>query len=219
MAFLTDFKSFPFLRFKSLVLFCLYSPRSFKEKLFKFLAMDPLSLDDKFQLLQNQLRLFSTALSGLEKIALFADINQNDQSQFRDHSQLIAHLIEQMLPICHSSPVYRFCIDFQAANDAAGNFICQILQLLSIDRCQEVYFDYSNETFIQLPVDAISNWLNRESEHEIDNTGTGKSKKERILGTNNRIRIQNAAEMCDRLKMVRHFIYSSKILKKAIQIL
>ena len=213
MAFLTDFKSFLFLRFKSLVLFCLYSPRSFKEKLFKFFAMDPLSLDDKLQLLQNQLRLFSTALSGLEKIALFADINH------RDHPQLIAHLIEQMLPICHSSPVYRFCIDFQAANDAAGNFIGQILQLLSINRCQEVYFDYANETFIQLPVDAISNWLNRESEHEIDNTGTGKSKKERILGTNNRIRIQNAAEMCDRLKMVRHFIYSSKILKKAMQIL
>ena len=130
-------------------------------------------------------------------ITLTARINQNDQSQFRDHSQLLDHLREQVLPICDSSPAYYFEFDFQSDNDAAGNVIGQFLQLPSIKRCQKVGFNYANETFIQLPVDAISNWLNRNSDD-----GIGRNKKERFLGTNHRIRVQNAEEICDRMRKV-----------------
>ena len=154
-------------------------------------------IDEKLQLLHYYLRLFETALSNLDVITLTARINQNDQSQFRDHSQLLDHLREQVLPICDSSPVHYFDIDFQSDNDAAGNVIGQFLQLPSINRCQKVGFNYANETFIQLPVDAISNWLNRNSDD-----GIGRNKKERFLGTNHRIRVQNAEEICDRMRKV-----------------
>ena len=51
----------------------------------------------------------------------------------------------------------------------------------------------------------IANCLNRNSDDGIGWTGTGQSKKVRYILMNNRIKIQNAVEMCDRLKMVRAF--------------
>ena len=170
----TNLKNFPFLRFKTL--WIIYSKGS-------------TSIDEKLQLLQDQLQLFKTALSDVKKIALSAGINQNDQSQFRDHSQLLAHFREQVLPICDSSLVYNYSvfIDFKSNNDAAGNVIGQILQLPSINRCQEVYLHYDNETFIQLPVDAIANWLNRNSDDGIG--GIGQGKKRRFLAMNNQIKM------------------------------
>ena len=143
------------------------------------------SIDEKLHLLQNQLQLFKTAFSDLEKITLIPTINKNDQSQFHDHSQLLEHLREQLLPICDSSPFYSFSIDFQSDNDAAADFIAQILQMHPITRCQEVSFYYDNVTFIQLPVEVIANCLNRNSDDQIDGTGSGQSKKKRILAMNN----------------------------------
>ena len=181
-------KNFPFLRFKKLWIIYNYGS---------------LSIDEKLQLIQCQLKLFETALSDSEKITLFARVNQNDQSQFRDHSQLLDHLCEQVLPICHSS-AYHFFIDFQSDKDAAGNFIGQILQLPSITRGQEVSFLYTNETIIQLPVEVISNWLNRDSGGEIDSAV--RDNKQLQLLMNHQIKIQNAVEMCDRMRMVITFI-------------
>ena len=194
-------KKFPFLRFKTS--YILYNGGS-------------ISVDEKLQLLHYHLRLFETALSDLEKVLLSATINQNDQSLFRNHSQLITHLREKVLPICDSSPVYLFQIDFKSDRDAAENLIGQILQLPSINRCQDVYFDYTNETFIQLPVVVISNWLHRNSDDGIGGTdGTEQDKKQRSLAMNNRIRIQNAVGMCDHMKMVIkfYFIFNIKIVK------
>ena len=164
------------------------------------------SIDEKLHI-QNQLQLFKTAFSDLKEINLSAKINQNDQSQFRNHFQLLDHIREHLLPICNSSSVYILHIDSQSDNDAAGNFIGQILQLLPINRCQNVYFHYDNETFIQFPVEIISNWLNRNSNDEIGciGIGTGQSNKMRMLQMNSRIKIQNTVEMCDRFKMVRTF--------------
>ena len=186
---LTDPKKFPFLIFEEL--YIIYDEGS-------------VSIDEKLQLLQHQLQLFKTAFSDLKEITLSANINQNDQTQFHDHTHLLDHLREQLLPICNSSSVdnYNFFVDFQSDNDGAADFIAQILQMRPIIRCREVYFDYDNETFIQLPVEVIANWLNRDSDGEIDSTETGQSKKERYLGMNNQIKIQNAVEMCDRMRMV-----------------
>ena len=176
-------------------------------------ALGSQSIDEKLQLFQNRLQLFGTALSNLEKIILSADINKNDQSQFRDHSQLLDHFREQVLPICNSSPVYMFHIDFQSDNDGTADFIAQILQLPSINRCRAVYFQYKNETFIQLPVEVISNWLNRNSDDGIG--GIEHGKKRLFLAMNNRIKIQNAAEICDHLKMVMAlFTYSNQMCLK-----
>ena len=119
---------------------------------------------------------------------------------------MIDHFREQVLPFCDSAPVYKLLIDFQTGNDGAADFIAQILQLPRINRfhCQEVSFFYANEIFIQFPVDAISNWLNRNFDDQID--GTGQDKKQRLLATNHRIRSQNAVEMYDHLKMVMLFL-------------
>ena len=185
-------KKFPFLRFKTLRIG--YNAGS-------------ISIDEKRQHLHYHLQLFETVLSDLEKVILSATINQDDQSQFRNHSQLITNLREKVLPICDSSPVYLFHIDFQSDKDAAGNFIGQILQLPQINRCQEVSFFYSNEIFIQLPVEVIANWLNRNYDVGIGGAGTGQSKKERILYANKQIKIQNAVEMCDCMQMVITFYF------------
>ena len=168
-----------------------------------------ISIDAKLELLQNYLQLFKTALSDLEEISLFARVNQNDQGQFRDHLQLLDHLNlgGQVLPICHSSTAYHFIIDFQSDNDAGGNVIGQILQLPPINRCQKVYFHHENETFIQLPVEIISNWLNRNSDDGIGCTEPGQNKKDRFLYADNQIKIQNAVEICDHLKMVGAFFF------------
>ena len=198
-------KKFPFLCFKTL--WVLYNGGS-------------LSIYEKLQLLHYHLQLFETVLSDLEKVILSATINQDDQSQFRNHSQFITNLREKVLPICDSSPVYLFHIDFQSDKDAAGNFIGQILQQPPINRCQEASFFYSNETFIQLPVEVITNWLNRNYYVGIGGAGTGQNKKERILYANKQIKIQNAVEMCDWMQMVItfYFIFNIKIVKEVNKI-
>ena len=190
MTFFTDLDNFRFLRFNSVFI-------SYKS--------GPQSIDEKLHLLQNRLQLFKTAFRDVKKITLIAKINKNDQSQFHDHTQLLDHIREQFLPICDTSPFYSLHIDFQSDNDAAGNVIGQILQLPPINCCQEVQFHYADETFIQLPVEVIANWLNRNFGGEIASTGPGQSKKELILAMNHRIKIQNAVEICDHLKIVRAF--------------
>ena len=186
----TDLDNFHFLRFDSV--FLIYN-------------CGLQSIYDKLYILQNQLQLFKTAFIDLKEFTLSAKIDKNDRSQFNYHTQLLDHIREQLLPICDSSSVYSFQIDFQSDKDAAGNVIGQILQLPQINRCQKVRFHYYNETFIQLPVEVISNWLNRNSDGAIGSSGTGQSKKVRYILMNNRIKIQNAVEMCDRLKIVRAF--------------
>ena len=193
-------KNFPFLHFKTL--WILYDEGS-------------ISIGEKIQLLHYHLQLFEKALSDLKRIPVIANINQNDQSQFHDHSQLLDHLREQVLPI-YSSPFYSFQIDSQSDNDGAGDFIAQILQMRPIMCCREVLFHYANEASIQLPVEVIANWLNRNSDDGIGCTGTGQSKKERFLAMNHRIKIQNAVEMCDRLKMVFLLTYSISSIKIVI---
>ena len=189
---ITDLNNFCFLRFNSV--FLIYEP-------------DSQSIDEKLHLLHNQLQLFKTAFSDLGEITLSAGINKNDQSQFRNHSQLLDHVREQVLPICDSSPFYSFHVDFQSNNDGAVDFIEQVLQMRSIIRCHKVLFHYANETFIQLPVEIIANCLNRNSDDGIGWTGTGQSKKVRYILLNNRIKIQNAVEICDRLKIVSIFLF------------
>ena len=185
---ITDLDNFHFLRFDSV--FLIYNCGS-------------QSIDVKLHLLQNQLQLFKTAFSDLKEITLSAKIDHNDQSQFRNHFQLLDHIRDQLLPICDSSPFYSFSIDFQSDNDGAADFIAQILQMRPITRCRDVLFIYENEMLIQLPVETISNWLHRNSDDGIGSTG--QSKEVLILSMNNQIKIQNAVEVCDRLKMVRDF--------------
>ena len=189
----TDFNNFHFLRFNYV---------------FLFYDSGLQSIDDKLYLLQNQLQLFKTAFSDLKEFTLSAKIDKNDRSQFNYHTQLLDHIREKLLPICDSSPVYFFHVDFQSNNDGAADFIAQVLQMRPINRCRVVYFYYANETFIQLPVGVISNWLNSNSDGGIGCTGTGQSGNERFLRTNSRIKIQNAVEICDHLKIVRTFYFS-----------
>ena len=199
-----NLKNFPFLRFKTF--YMLYNDGS-------------ISIDEKLHLLQDQLQLFGTALSDLKKITLSAKINSNDQSQFRSHFQLLDHIRDQLLPICDSSPFYSFSIDFQSDNAVAADFIATILQMRPITRCRDVLFIYEKAIFIQLPVKVISNWLNRDSDDGIGYTGQGKEM--RLLATNYRIKVQNAVEMFDHMKMVItfYFIFTIKILKEVVHIL
>ena len=199
-AVITDPDNFRFLRFNSV--FIVYTSEEGSQ-----------SIDEKLQLLQNQLQLFMKAFSDLGEITLSATINQNDQSQFHDHTHLLDYFRERLIPICDSSSVYNynFLVYGQSDNDGAADFIAQILQMRPIIRCREVLFRYSNETFIQLPVGVIANWLHRNFDGEVGGAGT--SKMELTLSMNNRIKILNAMEMCDHIKTVRAFFNFLNILK------
>ena len=65
-----------------------------------------------------------------------------------------------------------------------------------------------------MPVNAISNWLNRNSDDQFNSTG--RDNEERKLLMNKQIRIQNAVEIRDQMKMVItcYFIFNIKIVKK-----
>ena len=84
-------------------------------------------------------------------------------SQFIDHSSLLEH-IHQILSICDSSRGYSFV--FRCYSDAYfGNVIASILEMPEIIRSSTVYI--FTTTIPQLPVETISNWLNRER-HEME---------------------------------------------------
>ena len=136
-----DPDNFHFLRFNSVSLAYKYGSQS---------------IDEKLHLFQDQFQLFKTAFSDLGEITLSATINQNDQSKFRNHSQLLDHIRKHLLPIFDSSLFYSLRIDINnngtADDDGTADFIAQVLQMRPIIRCRDVYVLYKNEASIQVPV-------------------------------------------------------------------
>ena len=132
-------------------------------------------------------------------------INENEPCHFSNHSQLVKHLQTELLPIFGSSCAYKFSIhfNFNSEEKAFTEVISSILQLDPICRCStlEIYLKKLDKQ-IQLPVEAISNWLHRKHD------GIDEVTKERFLKIcsseifNRNIQIQNAMEMCDYLKTV-----------------
>ena len=139
-------------------------------------------------------------LNDLNLIHFNATIDENNRSDFSDHSQLIDHLRNEFLPICGSSRGYKFEISFDELSRT--DLIAKILQMPQIDCCSNVdiflyfpYITYPMEFLLTFEPVPISDWLHRNY-----NGIAGKS-KERFL----RIFPFNtlwAQELCNHLKKV-----------------
>ena len=155
--------------------------------------------EKKCEKFDEYLRPIKTALKDSNSIRFDADINQNDKACFSDHSVLLRYLSEQFLQICNLSRRYEFIIYFLSDKNAGTNVISSLLQMPAISRCS--HFEITLYRIVeaqQLPVETISDWLNRRKTY-------GRIPQEIFM----QIRmneIQNVKEMCDHLSKVR-FIF------------
>ena len=128
-------------------------------------------------------------------------INQKNPSQFSNHSAALEH-IHHIVSICNSPREYDFHFQSHSNSSAFGNLITSILEMREIARSSFVYIsgDYYGHTNTQLPIETISNWLNRER-HTMDQI-------QRTLILSCSAQYSNIQEMCDFLKQV-SFLFSN----------
>ena len=135
-------------------------------------------------------------------IRFYVDINQEFPRYFRNHVDFIEH-IRDVVSICDSSRGYSFVFRRYRDSDDFGNVIASLLEIPEISRSSFVYFapDYvvgDTLKLKQLPIEAISNWLNR-VRHPLD-----QKKRDRRLELFCPHHVQGAQirEICDLLKRV-----------------
>ena len=134
-------------------------------------------ISNKCQLFLNCLQPLKRALNDTNLIH-FDGITIDDAGLyfFTDHSQLLNQLGKNLLPVFGTSRRYKFGIHFWSDKNAVAKVIASMLQMDAIKRCSSLEIKlYGLTQPIELPTDAISNWLNRESD------GINKYSKERCL--------------------------------------
>ena len=167
---------------------------------------DAKPIEEKCHLVVNYLQPQKKTLNVTNLIHFVSAIDENEPCNFSNHSQLVKHLQTELLPICGSSRGYKFSISFFSEAKVCTELIASILQMDPIERCSTLEICLQElDKQIQLPVEAISNWLHRK--HEGIN-GVTKECFLKIYSSGtfsyyiNDIHIQNAMEMCDYLKEV-----------------
>ena len=146
----------------------------------------------------NYLQPLKSALNDSNMIYFTGTINQDQDNQdcFTDHSKLLDHVQEGLMPICNSLRGYSFNILFCTNKNTGSKVAATILQMPAIVRCStlEICLHYIQDP-IQLPVEAISNWLHRKYD------GTNENRKELFLkiGAYN---IENIGDLYEHLKEV-----------------
>ena len=139
-----------------------------------------ISIQEKCQFFADLLPSIKGALNDSKEICFCGDINENDPSNFSNHSTLIDYIRDEFLPICDSSRRYKFEIDFFSDKDAATNVVSSILKMPQIVRCLNVEIEIWISTMgypSKLPVDEIVRWLNQ----KIDRIGfIGKKNEEKF---------------------------------------
>ena len=148
------------------------------------------------------LQLIKHAINGAEFEFKGRIYNNNSLHDFTDNSMLLAHLEEELLPICNACRSYLFEIDFLSDHSSATNVIATILQFGPIDRCSKVLFNLrSLDLPTELPVMSIVNWLNRNQNSDTVNA-YWQVKKERILEIDSQAYIPNLLALVNGLKKV-----------------
>ena len=158
------------------------------------------SINEICQTCVNYLRPIKEVLNG-SLLSFFAIIHQVRPDQFDNHSKLLEHLRDELLPICDLGRGYKFQLYFFSDESSHTNVIDQILQMPQVDRSSNVKFEldyYSPRNSTQLPIKAISNWLHRTYD-DIKNIGQTQTKRCLKIAT---LKIQNATEMFDHIKEV-----------------
>lgn len=159
-----------------------------------FLRFDEVELDynSGSHLIANKCEIFASQLQNVARlseansICVWATVNQNirmrrDRGHFLDHSQLLNHLRDVLLPICGYCRRYKFLIDLQSDKDAVAEIIRDILRMKQIIDCPNVIIEFGGN-YKQFPLKCISNWLLRNQ--NTDNGGNefaNQDQQERIL--------------------------------------
>ena len=114
----------------------------------------------KCKLFEDQLKLMKPALNG-SLVSFIGYIYIEMQSFFNDHDQVLEYLRNQLLPICAKSREFEFYIEFYSDEESATSIIASILQMEEVKSCSSVSIFFWFGVPTKLPVDRISNWLNR----------------------------------------------------------
>lgn len=153
------------------------------------------SISKKCQLSVKHLQPLKAALKESNLIYFVGRICQKNLDEFQDHSQLINHLREELLPICNSARLYKFRICFNSDKNSTANVITSILEMVHGSNVEiELYSHNPNK----LPIDSIAKWLGQEGNriNAIDQKKQVKFLKIQLVG------IQNVFEMCGHLTEV-----------------
>ena len=192
---LTNLANFPsFIRFRDVTLIYNY-----------YYYNSPQPIAEKCELITSYLQVLKPALYDTRILRFHGTIDHCVPYYFSDHSQLLCHLRDQLLPICGNVRRYKFKIMFNTDKDAGGSVISSILQMPQIIRCSDVFIQptfYSDE----FPIEDISNWLHQKN---TDGVGVGvenvgQKETQRFLQLDSCI-IPNAQEMYKHLKKVLKF--------------
>ena len=143
----------------------------------------------------------SSALNGA-KLELDGRIDRNDLSDFSDHSMLLAHLGNDLLPICNGFRAYEFRISF-LSEQTASTFISSILEMGPARDCANVKFVILG-TYrpTHLPVEAITNWFF----HSVAEEKKRKNREKKTLEIQMQ-NISNGAEIQTHLKEANYGFY------------
>ena len=165
-------------------------------------------------LIANKCEIFASQLQKLPRlneansICVLATVNQKVLGYFIDHTQLLEHLRNRLLPICGNCRRFEFRIYLgsDSDKDTVANIITEILEMQQVNECSNVCISLviPNQYDYRLPVKTISNWLHRN--RNVDKDGTGKEianqkQRERILEIE-AVYISNVLEMLNHLKEV-----------------
>ena len=124
--------------------------------------MQPIA--DKCLLFEKLLQSVKPALADSE-LSFLGDIKRSNSSCFHDYLELLSYLRDRLLPICNESREYKFDIEFDSDESAAQHVIASILQTPELNHCSSARFlVYCG--FLQLPVEEITNWLNRRCDRD-----------------------------------------------------
>ena len=166
------------------------------------------SIEEKCHSIENYLQPLKNALTDSKSIEFCGGIDrtENKFSNFLTQSSLLEYLGQRLLPIFNSSHCYEFDISFVCGEGDATNVISSIIQMPQIGRCSNLHIElHYLQQPKQLPVEAISNWLNRKM--DVGTEAIGRTPREIYLGIWLN-KIQNAMEMCDQLAEVLFLLLS-----------
>lgn len=118
---------------------------------------------EKCEFIESNLLQLKPVLNASRLIEFNAEIKRH---YFSDHLHLLDYIRNQFLPICHLPLGYKFHLCFFTARNSATNAIESLLEMREIKSCSnvEIIIPIDSNSWmprekIQLPVEAISKWL------------------------------------------------------------
>ena len=109
----------------------------------------------------SRLTSIQSAMDRSSMLSVVCEINRIDRSGFSDSQVFIDYIRGGLMPVCNSYRRFNFIISFFSDKNEGANVIASILQLPQIRNCSTVRISLHYIEPVQMPVEAISNWLCR----------------------------------------------------------